>query len=167
MNFWESSEKVLIREDQQNVIYSWAESFYNVNFACRVVLNSFSVINQWLEGWNIMGKRLSQDYSLCINKDTVLYSTHNKRKSVRQGRSGQKWTIPTKVDVSILIKRSPILDQKIVCIRRDRLLLVKRSSAFDRIDNFDIEVLYESERNNTVHIWRFLIDHVISDCNSR
>ena len=116
MNFWEFSEKILIRKDQQNVIYSWAESFYNVNFACRVVLNSFSVINQWLEGWNIMGKRLSQDYSLCINKDTVLYSTHNKRQSIRQGRSSRKKTIPT----------NPI----VVCFRRDRLLLAKRSSAF-------------------------------------
>ena len=58
-----------------------------MNFACRVVLNSFSVINQWLEGWNIMGKRLtlnlSQDYSLCTNKDTVLYSSHNKRKPLK------------------------------------------------------------------------------------
>ena len=85
MNSYYLNQKVFIREDQQNVIYSLAESFYNVNFACRVVLNSFSVINQWLEGWNIMGKRLSQDYSLCINKDTVLYGTHNKRKTVLQG----------------------------------------------------------------------------------
>jgi len=118
MNFWESREKVVILEDQQNVIYSWAESFYNVNFACRVVLNSFSVINQWLEGWNIMGKRLSQDYSLCINKDTVLYSTHNKRKSVRQGRSGRKLTIPTE----FLSKRS---FAEIVCFRQDRRLTTK------------------------------------------
>ena len=32
-----------------------------------------------------MGKRLSQDYFLYTNKDTVLNGIHNKRKSVFQG----------------------------------------------------------------------------------
>ena len=71
-----------------------------------------------------MGKRLSQDYSLCINKDTVLYSTHNKRKSVHQGRSGRKIANFGPQD-RLLSPRSSAFGQKIVCFRRDRLLMAE------------------------------------------